>query len=42
MLQKTYLKSGNEHYLKEKHFEMYKDFYTVKNNKKLKLNEKDS
>ncbi|MSP06527.1 MAG: hypothetical protein EXR13_03020 [Candidatus Fonsibacter sp.] len=36
MLQKTYLKSGNEHYLKGKHFEMYKDFYTPKVEKNIK------
>lgn len=42
MLQKHYLNSGNEHYLKERHFDLYKDYYTVKNNKKSKLNEKDS
>ena len=36
MLQKTYLKSGNEHYLKEKHFEMYKDFYNPKVKKNTK------
>ena len=36
MLQKTYFKSGNEHYLKEKHFEMYKDFYNPKVKKNTK------